>query len=876
MSRIKREQKHCEDELRQFTAAMGTFNDNGTSLVSCSLRASAEARLAEEFSRSMPEHPAEKLLYELQIHQIELQIQVEALREAHADLTESRDHYQDLFDFAPVGYLSLTEDGRIDEVNQSATKLLGIVPSQIPKLDFEAFIAVSDIERWQQKVNATKADGKRCSFNLKLIRSDQTPICAHLDCKSIENGRGHRSLRIALTDVTEQLASENHLRKLSLAVEQSSDSITITDVHGNIEYVNDAFLRSTGYSRAEVLDRSPRLLNSGNTLGTTYTELWGEISKGRPWRGEFHNKRKDGSEYLEFAKISPIRGENGDITHYVAVKEDISERKRLGKELDRYREELEDLVAQRTGQLEAANRSLVEQQQFIHTIADALPCMVGYWDRNLICRFANEEYLKWFGKRPTEMLGMRLQDLLGGELFQKNETHIWAVLRGENQHFQRCITRCDGSVGYTVTNYIPHIVEGNVQGFYVLISDVTELKLAEIRLSALNQELNTAREYAEAATQAKSAFLANMSHEIRSPMNAIIGMTHLLRRSDVTTAQAEQLGKIATSGMHLLAVINDILDLSKIETGKTVLENTDFNLAGVRQAVLAMVGDAVAAKGLQLRTDFTGMPEVLKGDRTRLSQALVNYMANALKFTEHGSITLTGRILEETETGYRLRFEVRDTGVGLTDEQKVRLFRAFEQADNSIARRYGGTGLGLAITRKIAELMDGEVGVDSEPGKGSTFWLTARLGKGQQSPLEMVSDKVQNAEATLLREHHGKRVLVADDEPINREVMFELLQSVGIGSDFAKDGEQAVNMAAHNDYSLLLMDMQMPRMDGLEATRLIRQLRSGRAMPILALTANAFPEDKDRCLAVGMNDFIAKPVDPATLFDVILRWLAKE
>jgi CheY-like chemotaxis protein len=366
-----------------------------------------------------------------------------------------------------------------------------------------------------------------------------------------------------------------------------------------------------------------------------------------------------------------------------------------------------------------------------------------------------------------------------------------------------------------------------------------------------------------------------MSHEIRSPMNAILGMTHLLCRSDVTSAQAEQLAKISASGKHLLAVINNILDLSKIEAGKTVLENTDFNLEDIRQAVLAVIGDAVAAKGLELRTDFTGMPEMLNGDRTRLSQALVNYMANALKFTERGSITLTGQILEETEAAYRLRFEVRDTGIGLADEQRVRLFCAYEQADNSIARRYGGTGLGLAITQKIAKLMDGEVGVDSEPGKGSTFWLTARLGKEEKSQLGMAPNPVQDAGATLLRGHRDTRVLVAEDEPINREVMFEILKDVGLEPDFAEDGEQALNMVAQYDYSLILMDMQMPVMDGLEATRRIRQRNGDSAIPIIALTANVFPEDKARCIDAGMNDFITKPIDPDEIYERVLYWLQK-
>jgi two-component system sensor histidine kinase/response regulator len=368
-----------------------------------------------------------------------------------------------------------------------------------------------------------------------------------------------------------------------------------------------------------------------------------------------------------------------------------------------------------------------------------------------------------------------------------------------------------------------------------------------------------------------------MSHEIRTPMNAIVGLTHLALLHASEPRQQEHLRKIAEAAQHLLGLVNDILDVSKIEAGRVQLDETDFALEQVLDHLLVLTAGKAASKGLPIRQDIDpALARRLIGDPLRLGQILLNFMTNAVKFTEQGEIVLRARVLETTDLDLLVRFEVEDTGIGIASADQARLFRAFEQADGSITRRYGGTGLGLAINRSLAHLMRGEIGVDSQPGEGSRFWFTARLGKCAGSISARSADPQPSRmapEPRLMDEAADHRLLLAEDNPINQEVALGQLRELGFEVDLASNGAEALELARRNAYALILMDVQMPIMNGLDATRAIRRLPGRAATPILAMTASAFQEDREECLGAGMDDHLAKPVDPDILHLALLKWL---
>ncbi|TCO73132.1 PAS domain S-box protein [Marinisporobacter balticus] len=550
---------------------------------------------------------------------------------------------------------------------------------------------------------------------LRMITNEEKFISA--SSAPILNNEGKiTGVVIVFRDITRIRLVEEKLSMLFRAIEHSASVVVIANKSGNIDYVNARFTEMTGYTSDEVIGKNPRIFKLGNADKGFYKKMWETLLSGKDWRGEFHNRKKNGEPYWEHAVISPIKNIEGEITHYIAIKENITERKKM------------------------------------------------------------EEALKW------------------------------------------------------------------------------------------------SRKEAETANHIKSQFLANMSHEIRTPMNGIIGMVDLTLMTKLSKEQRENLLIIKDSADVLLNIINNILDFSKIEAGKMSIEEIPFNL----QQLVDRVTKSFLAKALEKKIVLNyniapDIPNIIISDPIRLTQILNNLIGNAIKFTDEGFVEICFEKEKDLTKECSLKVMIQDTGIGIADEDRARLFKSFSQVDSSYTRKYTGTGLGLAISKELVELMGGDLWVVSESGKGSRFYFTIGVGIGEEvyNPVLTVSGNV------FKKDLKTKRVLVVEDDELNQIVITAMLNKKGYGSEIANNGKEAILITQKKDFDMILMDIQMPKMDGIEATRMIRnhEKLAGVYTPIIALTAHALKGDREKFISMGLDGYVSKPIQIEKLFNEIEKLL---
>ncbi len=574
----------------------------------------------------------------------------------------------------------------------------------------------------------------------------------------------------------------------------------------------------------------------------------------------------DGSVGWTFSRAIPMRDASGNIIEWFGAASDITERKRAEIELQAAMSKAE----QELRHSENKFATLFNKAPF----PAALSRLPGYEHADV-----NEAWMRKFGYTKEEAIGKTSLELNINRDLASRTGMIDEILEGKSVHNLEQLLFSKSGDAFAVSIDVNKIEIDGENYSFTFVQDITERKQNETALAQYKnhleelvlertKELEIARQQAEAANTMKSEFLANMSHEIRTPMNSVLGLAQLALDAGTDPKQLDYLEKIQISGEHLLGIIDDILDFSQMEVGKLNIEKTDFYLDEIKSKLADMLTQKAVRKGLKLSFDFDPGIPMLCGDSLRLSQILLNYIDNAIRFTEQGEIIVRAIMVEKEKDELLLRCEVRDTGIGINTENMAKLFQPFQQADNSITRKYGGSGLGLAICNRLVKLMDGEVGIKSEVGKGSTFWFTVRLGKSKGKMEALVA-----SDADMALTLQGARVLLVEDDDINREVTTTFLHRAGADVSVAQNGKEALDLLHKGRFDCVLMDIQMPVMDGLEAIQIIRGDPALAGLRVIAMTANASNRDREHFLVAGMDDFISKPFKSKLLSATVGKWL---
>jgi PAS domain S-box-containing protein len=789
-----------------------------------------------------------------------------------------------------------TLDGNMIFINEAGSEMLGISSDEVKQINIMQLIpahlknmvekellpALLNTGRWSGELQYLNrktgqiTDFHSTAFVIKDLETGEPLYLANVSVDITERKKAESQREAALESLRE---SEERYKAL---FDRSLNLIYVMDFDGRFIDANDAALNRFGYKREEI-----PFLNLASLLDEDQIPLALEIVREIRETGfqkevaELRLRHKDGT-YIYVETQGSVVISNGKPVAVQSIARDTTERKQAEKELRSLTRRLNDII-----EFIPDATLIIDRDKKISAWNRALEEMTGIKKEAMLGKGDYEYALPFYGRRRPILI-----DLLDKSELDKSDNEIYTlykyVERGNKIYAESYIPTLYGGKGAHLWHVAAPLFDrdGKRFGSIEVIRDVTDIKAKE---ASLKESLRS-KEVAEAATKAKSEFLATMSHEIRTPMNGIIGLVNLTIQTDLTEKQRDYLTKIETSAQNLLTIINDILDFSKIEADKMHLNILKFNLENVMTNVYDLTYPDAVKKGLAFFFHIDDyVPLSLEGDPLRLQQILMNLISNAVKFTDKGEVVIRVELYDKFKSGERdytrLRFSVRDTGIGLTPEQIKNLFQLFTQADGSITRRYGGTGLGLAISQRLVQLMGGEIDVSSEIGKGSTFTFLIPLGIGEKAEkfdsaattdkkIEMTARVVHDTDKkSLMAQLGGNCVLLVDDNFINQQIAREILETAKIKVVVAKNGKDALDKINQELFDLVLMDIQMPEMDGYKATEIIRQDQRFKAIPIIAMTAQAMSGDKEKCLAAGMNDYITKPINAQTLFLTLSRWL---
>jgi PAS domain S-box-containing protein len=746
---------------------------------------------------------------------------------------------------SPLAVIEWNLDFEVIKWNQAAEQMFGYTAVEAIGHHAAELIVPEELrpivdQVWQDLIEQR---GGTHSINDNFTKNGRTITCEWHNTGLINTEGRISGVLSIIQDITERKQAEREITIQRAYLEQlfeaSTEAIAYVNKRGRVERINSQFMTIFGYTADEIIDRSlddtiipPSLHEEGKAV----TE---EIKKGKPYFFETVRQRKDGRLVDVSITGMPIFVEGEDAGIY-AIYRDISNKKQA---------ELEITI----------------QKAYLEQLFEASTEAIAFIDENDRVERINSKFTEIFGFSRDDVIGRSLDDsIIPPSLHEEGKGVKIEIKKGSHLFHETVRQRKDGSLVDVSVTGMPISIEGKGAGVYAIYRDISNQKRAE-------KELKRAKAAAEEATRAKSNFLANMSHEIRTPMDAIIGFSHLSMETDLTPQQLDYQKKIHASAYNLLRLIDDILDFSKIEAGKLDLEKHSFNLREVLERVSSMISVKSNEKGLAFSLDVPEtIPKHFRGDALRLEQVLINLTSNAVKFTSEGAVSLAVELVKESEQDASLRFIVQDTGIGMSKKQINNLFQPFRQADFSITRKYGGTGLGLAICKRLIEMMGSKITVQSTPGVGTQFVFMVRFEKSEGKDNGVIAGIAKEVASALLA---NCRILLVEDNETNLQLARELLEQVGLEVVTAANGLEAVAIAAKERFDGILMDLQMPVMDGLTATREIRKGSSPREMPIMAMTANAMSTDREECMAAGMNDHIAKPIKPEILYRTLVHRL---